>query len=525
MTVEMELLRARFRASSAARVREMAALADALERDPHDQPSMAALARHFHGLAGLGATYGFPKISALADDGEATAIPRSRNGLPVEDTELQRWRELIAAMEAVLADGDGYAAPQANALPEKTPSPFRVLLVEDDPDLADFLVPILHNEAMQVTHVTTRGDAFEALADAIPDALIVDLVLPDGSGYDVVEALREMPKGSDTGAIVISAHDAFVDKLRAIRVGADAFEGKPLDIEALVRRLRLLRDRKFRMPERILTVEDDPIQAVIVRRILQNAGYEVAVCDDPSRFDEMLTAFTPDLLLMDVGLPGGVSGFDLVRYVRQNDRFGTLPVIFVTSEDQPEAIIRGVRSGGDDHLVKPVDAGRLLSSVGSRLERARTMRSMTERDALTGLLTRAAFQSRASFLAEGTLILIDVDRFKDVNDTHGHAAGDRVLSALGTLLRRGLRQTDLAARLGGDELVLLVEHAGVEEAVQLATRLLDEFSSVDHGGFQVTFSAGVAKMADSVETALAAADAAMYEAKRRGRAQVAPAVW
>jgi diguanylate cyclase (GGDEF)-like protein len=525
MTAEMEPLRARFRASSAARLREMHALAESIARDRGDRRALDTLARHFHGLAGLGGTYGFPRISALADEGEATAAPMSRNGAMPEVRDVDLWLALIAAMEAELEAGEDDAANEPEAMPQRTPSAFRVLLVEDDAALVDYVVPILCNEAMMVTVANTRSAGLEALVDCIPDALVVDLLLPDGSGYDVIEALREMPGGTEPGAIVISAHDAFIDKLRAIRVGADAFEGKPLDVEALVRRLQLLRDRKFRMPERILTVEDDPIQTVIVRRILENAGYEVAVCDDPARFDEMLTTFTPDLLLMDVGLPGGVSGFDLVRYVRQNDRFGTLPVIFVTGTDEPEAIIRGVRSGGDDHLVKPVDPPRLLSSVASRLERARTARSMTERDALTGLLTRAAFQSRAPHRGAGVVILLDVDHFKEVNDSHGHAAGDRVLAALGTLLRRGLRQTDLAARLGGDELVLLAEGATVEVGVRLAQRLLEEFSAIDHGGFHVTFSAGVAALTGPLDAALELADTAMYEAKRQGRAQVAPALW
>jgi diguanylate cyclase (GGDEF)-like protein len=92
-------------------------------------------------------------------------------------------------------------------------------------------------------------------------------------------------------------------------------------------------------------------------------------------------------------------------------------------------------------------------------------------------------------------------------------------------LRRGLRQTDLAARLGGDELVLLVENVSVEDGVRLARRLLEEFSAIDHGGFQTTFSAGVARLTNGLEAGLASADAAMYEAKRQGRAQVAPALW
>lgn len=500
-----ETLRTRFRASTAARLPEMKSLAERLARDAGDRDALGALTRHFHGLAGLGGTYGYPSISHLGD--EAEALIRATKELDAKI--VARLRELIAAIEEEL----------------ETRQPFRVLLVEDDPDIADYILPILRGEGFECSHVTTRADAFEALADRMPDALVCDIVLPDGVGYDVVEALREMPGGENKGAIVISSRDAFPDRMRAIQVGADAFEGKPLDMEALVRRLRVFQERKEHTPERVLAVEDDPVQALIIRRILENAGYRVEVCSEPERFDDAMMSFDPDLLLMDVRLPGEVSGFDLVRYVRQDERFNTLPIIFVTGEQEQDAIIRGIRSGGDDYLPKPVDPSRLLSSVASRLERARAMRSLTDRDPLTGLLTRSAFHARAKQFGEGALVMLDVDHFKEVNDAHGHAAGDRVLASLGGLLRRGLRQTDLAARVGGEEFVIVVEHATSEEALALARRLLDEFASIDHGGFHVTFSAGVSPLRTSLEASLAAADAAMYEAKRAGRNQVASAMW
>src|SRR6185295_3643855 len=286
------------------------------------------------------------------------------------------------------------------------------------------------------------------------------------------------------------AHE-FADKVRALRSGADAFLGKPLDLPALVRRVNAFRTRKERPPCRILAVEDDPTQVALIRRVLSAAGYEVGVCSDPARFEETLTTFGPDLLLMDVQLADDhVNGYDLVRYTRQSERFATLPVIFVTGESARDALIDSTLSGGDMLVTKPVDWGVLLTQVASRLERAIAVRALTDRDALTGLLTRGAFESRArqrgiserrSAARPAVLVLIDLDRFKDVNDTFGHVAGDSVLTAVGTFLRRRLRQADLIGRYGGEEFVLLMEDITVDEAAPLLTRLLTEFSALEHG--------------------------------------------
>lgn len=515
----LDALRARFRESTAARLLEMDALVTRLERDASDAEALDALGRHFHGLAGLGATYGFPSVSTVADEGEAVAIPLSRSqGVPSAQ-EIARWRELIASIHREM-QGEGEPNAGIANIPHAA-ADFHVLLVEDDADLVACLEPILRGEGMYVETRTTRTSALDALDERMPDAVIVDVILPDGSGYDVVEALRDMPGGDDAGAIVISVRGGFVDKLRAIRVGADAFADKPLDIPNLVRRLQLFRDRKYRPPERIFLVEDDPTQVVIIQRILESAGYEFAICDHPAKFEEMLHAFVPDLVLLDVQLPGGVNGYDLARYLRQSERFTTVPILFVTGEREADAVNRGVRSGGDDYLLKPVDPSRLLSSIASRLERAGAVRALTERDPLTGLLTRSTFETRARQSARGALVVLDIDHFKEVNDTHGHATGDRVLVSLGTLLRRGLRQSDFAARLGGEEFGLLIDVADVDDAVRLTQRLLDDFAALDQGGFRVTFSAGVAPVTSSLEASLAAADAAMYEAKRSGRGRVA----
>src|SRR5438034_5380111 len=145
---------------------------------------------------------------------------------------------------------------------------------------------------------------------------------------------------------------------------------------------------------RILSVEDDPHQSAFVSAVLKSAGYDVKVCDDPTRFEADLVAFKPDLVLMDILLPG-ISGYDLVRYLRQDERHAALPVLFLTTESQMQSRFRSAQVGGDDHLTKPIVPPVLLSVVASRLERARFLTNLLNRDGLTRLFTHTALIERA----------------------------------------------------------------------------------------------------------------------------------
>jgi diguanylate cyclase (GGDEF)-like protein len=407
------------------------------------------------------------------------------------------------------------------------------LLVEPDAELVNALARALEQEGVTVRRCATHEAALAELDFHAPDVLIVNLQLPDGSGIDVLERLRKLERGDAAGSIAINDAGDFNAKVRAIRSGANAFFAKPLDLPSLVRRVIAFRARRRRAPARVLAVEDDPTQSLILRSVLGKAGYEIAVCSDPAQFENLLASFLPDLLLMDIHLDRGVgdiSGFDLVRLLRQNDQFAHLPVIFVSGDRERDALMESAMSGGDTLVSKPVDWGVLLSQIASRLERASAVREVTDRDGLSGVLTRAAFHARVrerlSLQAEDArsiVVIIDLDHFKSVNDTHGHLAGDRVLASIGSCLRRGVRQADLVGRYGGEEFVLLLEEIALDDAVRLVERLLEDFSQIDQGGWRVTFSAGVATFDQSLEETLRRADAALYEAKRAGRARVVAA--
>jgi diguanylate cyclase (GGDEF)-like protein len=366
--------------------------------------------------------------------------------------------------------------------------------------------------------------------------MIVDIRLPDGSGYDVVKHVRSLPQGETPAVLILSMLTGFLDKVEAIHCGADGYFEKPVDWDALMRRLLHLLPKADPESPRVLSVEDDPLQAAFLRKLLESAGYEFRLCEDPKRFESELISFRPDLVLMDIVLPG-MSGYDLVRYVRQDERHATLPVLFLTTEGQVDAQIRTARAGGDDHLMKPISPSLLLTAVAARIERSRFLKSLLERDGLTRLLTHTAFVERAQRVVSrkgrtperrAALVMMDVDDFKGVNDRHGHPVGDRVLRSLAALLRRRLRQTDVVGRYGGEEFAALIEDLDEAEALRLVNRLREDFAATDHAGadgasFRATFSAGVA-MLDDHEAGMTAwrraADEALYTAKGAGRNRV-----
>jgi diguanylate cyclase (GGDEF)-like protein len=314
---------------------------------------------------------------------------------------------------------------------------------------------------------------------------------------------------------------------------------KPLAWDTLVRKLHQLLDREATETPRILVVEDDESQGAFVRMTLEQAGYQVQLCDSPRNFKDEFAKFRPDLLMLDIVLPD-VSGHDLARFVRQDDQHATLPILFLTAESHQQARIATVEAGGDDHLIKPVHPALLVASVSARLERARFLKMLMSRDGLTRLLTHSSVMEPARTLvarkrlepdSPASMVVLDMDNFKTINDTFGHQAGDRVLVSLSALLRRHVRRTDPVGRYGGEEFAILLDHVPEDDALRLMQRLQREFCEIEHHVpegpvFRAAFSAGVARLdapAMDLDRWFNAADGALYAAKKAGRNRVVKA--
>jgi len=415
-----------------------------------------------------------------------------------------------------------------------TVEPPYILVVAGEETVRDSLTERLKQAAMTARGAATRAEANQLVETRLPDGIIVDVALPDGLGYEFVERLRALPGGDVPAVLLLSLKAGFLDKVEAVGCGADGFFERPIDWEALLRRLQLLLERNRAEPGRILVVEADAREASDLGATLQAGGYEVLICDEPGRFEAELAAFRPELVLIDV-LLSGVSGYELVRYVRQDEKHATLPILFLTAPGEAEAELANAKAGGDGHLVKPILPGLLLSAVTARVERARVLKNLVGRDGLTRLLSHTAFleHARLSVVRKRrepgrsmAWVMIDLDRFKLVNDRYGHPVGDRVLISLATLLRRRLRQSDTIGRYGGEEFAVLLDDLSQLQAVRLVSRLLEEFRGVEHrapeGSFHVACSAGIAMLDPWMDLEWwrrVAADALLV-AKAQGRARV-----
>jgi diguanylate cyclase (GGDEF)-like protein len=534
-TGALQELRAEFLRESRLKLAAVTELVERLGRNPGDTEALADLHRRFHGFAGAGTSYGFPEMSRLGAAGERTCLALLESGRPPGLAEIETWRELDGRLRSDLEEVSAGPRPEGSTL-VKTPAPLEALLVDDDAEMCRIAAHVLEAEGMIAKAVGSRAAALAVVAEGMPDVVLVDVGLPDGSGYDLVEDLRRRPDGEGCAVLIISVRDDFQGRVQGVTCGADGYFEKPVDWEALLRRLHHVLERTRQEPGRVLSVEDDPAEAAFLRTVLESGGYEFEVCASPERFEAALTAFKPDLVLMDVNLPG-FTGYDLVRYVRQHERYATLPILFLTTESAMGAHMETARAGGDDHLVKPVAPGLLLSTVAARVERARFVKSLLERDGLTRLLTHTSCQERAKALVAQrkrspqrpvAWVMLDLDHFKSINDRYGHPTGDKVLLSLAGLLRRRLRQSDTVARYGGEEFVILFEDLGEPEVLRLVSRLLGEFSSLDHAApdgtrFRATISAGVAMLdpgSMGVERWKQAADDALYLAKSAGRNRV-----
>ena len=533
-------LREQYIRGSSERLANIERALDILEFQPSDENALRDLRRVFHGLGGSGKTYGFDQVTEIGLWCEQECDHLLRDKIAPTLSQLNRWRESSEELRNAFEIGklDYQPAEKISEPAMVALQPFQILIVDDDQDICRSLSSLLQDEGMIVRSANDKAGALKAIDELMPDGMIVDVLLGEDSGYELVEQIRNSPGGDGPAILMISTLSRFHDKVESLSCGSDGFFEKPVDWEVLTQRLRYLLLRERYDPPRILSVEDDEDQAAFLRAVLKSAGYEVRVCGDPNQFEADLISFRPDLVIMDIVLPE-ITGIDLVRYIRQHEQYTTLPVLFLSMQGHLKDRIETVRAGGDDHLVKPVAPGLLLSTVAARIERSRFLKSLMDRDGLTKLLTHSAFLERARAVVgqktrkghrNAVLVLIDLDHFKKVNDTYGHTVGDRVLAGLASLLRRRLRQTDTIGRYGGEEFAVLIDDLKKAEAVRLLNRLLDEFSHFEHRAangksFYVTFSAGIAMLNRRMSLGqwIEAADKALYVAKNEGRARVCAA--
>ncbi|MEW5764510.1 MAG: response regulator [Acidobacteriota bacterium] len=506
-----------------------------LQSESGSREALESLQSIFHDFAGSGALYGLPEVSALGGEGEYLCTTVGLSERPATLAEVDQVATLIRRLRTVfqrVMTGPEGPRPPADA-PRSTP----LLLLAGSPSpersaMADFLL----KRGLQVEGLDGFRAAVERFRAGLPDLLATEVSLPDGTGFDLVRRFREIEGERSIPVLLLGAPELFHDKVEAIACGADGFLPSPVDPSTLFRKFRILLGRRRAASGRVLAVEDDPSQAAFLETTLKAGGYQVRMVTEPMAFEREIHAFRPELILMDVLLPG-VSGYDLVRFLRQEEGFSTVPVVFLTTEGRRRAQIRGAEAGGDDYLVKPVTPEDLLTTVKSRLIRYRSLQEMMDRDELTGLLAHTPFLQQARLcLSRFTrrqvpyaLVLVEIDGMEARTREAGARARDVLIQGLAKYLQRKVRQTDVMGRYGDQCLALVLEHLSPTDAVRLLDRLQTEFSQMDwpvetDRRVRASFSAGAAMASPSMKTLKAwldAASGALKSARLQGGGRVA----
>ena len=298
--------------------------------------------------------------------------------------------------------------------------------------------------------------------------------------------------------------------------------------------------RRARRPDvagaRILIVEDDPAQAGSIRTTLESAGHEARVCADPRRFAADLAAFGPELVLMDLALPG-VTGYELVRSLPQATGAPAPAVLYLAAAPgEIHATLASAQAGGDDHLVQPLPPAALLAAVAGRLERHRRARQpvahtpVTDAPSETALLQRAhaaVADSQRDPARHACWVTVELDHLWSIQECYGDTTGNQVLAAAAALLRPHLRPGDTLAPGSGPRLALLVKGLPPRQVATLLDGLRQQFAGTGHptpagGHFRTTFSAGIAPLAPGMtaDQWREAADQALRHARAAGRDRV-----
>ena len=408
-----------------------------------------------------------------------------------------------------------------------------IYLADDDTAQAEKLAAQVNYFGYQVEIFHTLRAMIEAIKQKPPEAILMDIIFPESPTAGLEAAKDILSLHPQTPIIFISVENSIETRLHAVKAGGRAYFSKPIEIGTLIDTLdKNINGDSASSPYRVLLIEDSRFQATFFARKLQNVGMETQILIDPLQLNKTLDEFSPDLILLDMYMPAA-TGMELAKVIRQIETYISIPIVFLSAETDKDKQLEAMKFGGDDFLDKSIKPEHLISTISTRVARYRELRQLMMRDGLTGLLNHTTVKERLEqelLRAERSglplsYIMIDIDHFKNVNDTYGHPVGDRVLKSLSQLLTQRLRRTDIIGRYGGEEFAIILPNTAINNALVVMEELRKSFENIRHRvneqEFSVTFSCGIASLAHykTASDLNEAADKALYVAKHEGRNQ------
>jgi two-component system cell cycle response regulator len=451
----------------------------------------------------------------------------------------------------------------------------RVLVVDDLVANIKLLEARLTAEYFEVVTAMNGPAALEICARNQCDIVLLDVLMPGMDGLEVCRRLKHNPRTAHIPVVMLTALDQPADRVAGLEAGADDFLTKPVNDIALITRVKSLVRLKTATDElmsrasapdalglgdafdpagldgengKVLLVEDSAGTTDRVKTILAPRH---AVDHEPDPQEALFRAAEGDYDLAIISLNlKQIDGLRLCSHLRSLERTRLLPILVIVDPDDNVRLLRGLDLGVNDYLVRPIDRNEMLARVRTQVRRKRfderlrdnvqATIEMAVTDGLTGLHNRRYLERHLTTLVQQatardkplSVLVLDIDHFKAINDSYGHAVGDEVLREFSRRVRKTVRGIDLACRMGGEEFVIAMPDTDAALALVVAERLrhriaTERFSIPDSNeNIDVTVSIGIASLhssADTPQTLNKRADGAMYRAKKSGRNRIAAA--
>jgi len=367
--------------------------------------------------------------------------------------------------------------------------------------------------------------------------LLVHLAEEDDEGRPdlsvVTELRRRLPGCAQT--LMLSRRDDFAIRAAAVRAGFDHLVTYPIDSARLNTLLNGTRAAECDdEPITVLLIDDMTTAGLYWRKAFAGSSIRLLFESDPERAFETALSESPDVILLDLYMPE-MDGVDLARIFREHPQLTDVPILFMSSEDRDRYRFEAKLQGGDDFLNKSISRDDLIRMVRYRAQRYRQARAERITDSLTGLMNHRAIKDLVDTELERatrqeqplSVAMVDIDNFKQINDTWGHPTGDRIIRGLSTLLNTRLRKYDGVGRYGGEEFMIVLPATEPADAARLIDRLRaffaqQSYETEDGQEIACRFSAGLAAYPSFITTQeiINAADEALYTAKQAGRNRV-----
>lgn len=449
----------------------------------------------------------------------------------------------------------------------------RILVVDDIPANVKLLEARLLAEYFDVLTAENGFKALEVVANTHVDVILLDIMMPGMDGFEVCERLKANPRTMHIPVVMVTALDQPADRVRGLKAGADDFLTKPVNDLQLVARVKSLVRLKSLSDE--LRIRADTARTIGFEDLTRFEGFDVGghvllVDGRASSQERIIKALKPvaevtamsdpqaaifeaaessaDLVIIN----DNIEDYDPLRLcsqLRLLERTRFLPLLLIAEAGREDLIVRALDLGVNDYLTRPLDPNELVARTLTQIRRKRfndKLRSSVRQtielavtDGLTGLHNRryldnhlkTLFNRAAARSRPLSICITDIDRFKSVNDTYGHDAGDEILREFSRRIRSTVRGADLACRFGGEEFVVVMPDTDAQSAASIAERLRGiieaaPFSLPSGGSLHITASLGLASFTagiDTPEQLLKNADKALYEAKNSGRNRVVAA--